>query len=180
MTWTELKGSFIMEPIRPHSTTAVATHIRETKHTQTLSFSSIMPPQTALYRRITLAHNCPERFCIIQDGSGVGQLAVLSRDGQTSLYSRDTAGVWNAINEVIKTNEHQPSAEKANKKANIQIQDNTCACSKLKWKQTAVSAKLFTAGGAYGKQTRTVCEGVLLKNWKKRKHWSAVEALCVC
>ncbi len=51
------------------------------------------------------------------------------------------------INEVIKTKEHQPSAEKANGQY-------MCVFKTQRKTQTAVSAKLFTAGGAYGKHKR--------------------------
>ncbi len=109
-----------------------------------------MPPQTALYRRITLTHNCPEhvlhysgRFwrwaarCALQRWSDLIRLQRRSRSLECQLMR------W------LRQMSTKPSAEKPNKKANIQIQDNKCACSKHKWKHRQLfqqSCSLQAAG----------------------------------
>lgn len=158
MIWTWLKGSFITEPVRPHSTAAVAMHIKQThthtQHTQTLCLSSIMPPQTALYLRITLAHNCSERVlhysgsfwcrrvsCALQRWSDLIRLHRRSQSLECQLIR------WLR---QMRTNRAQRSPTRKKHKTNIQVQDNKCVCLKQVKTQTAVSAKLFTAGGSYG------------------------------
>lgn len=171
MTWTELKGSFIMESIRPHNTTAVATHIRETKHTQTLSFSSIMPPQTALYRRITLAHNCPEhvlhysgRFwrwaarCALQSWSDLIRLQRRSRSLECQLMR------WLR---QMSTNRAQRNQTKKQtykfRTINVLVQntnENTDSC---------FSKAVHCRRRVRKIQTRTVCEGIFIEKLNEEK-----------
>lgn len=169
-------------------------HIKQTQthntHTQTLCFSSIMPPQTALYLRITLAHNCSERVlhysgsfwcrrvsCALQRWSDLIRLQRRSQSLECQLIS------WLR---QMRTNRAQRSPTKKKHKTNIQVQDNKCVCLKHKWKHRqlfqqscSLQAAVTVCPSVLKIQTCTICEGFLLEKWWKRKLWSAVESLSV-